>query len=142
MSTHASISTERMVEILRELAAQQERLSTCTPASFDQQVPRLNAAIAHLDEHFFQQPPQKLKKLLQEPMLLKHLMQLAAASLAQLSVQLDSNVQLTKTVATLCNTLERAISGVQERESTVGTPSTPADTANLKLMEDTGKHGI
>lgn len=140
----APASTQRVLQTLQQLTAQQQRLSTDVPY-FTQQAPKVEGATKHLDTHFCDQP-QKLQQLLQtEQQLLRHLLQLATAAIQQLTAQLERNPQaltgtsmpITKTVVALGNTLDKLLPVARCRAD--NEHSAPADVANLQMLCETGR---
>lgn len=107
---HAAIGTHSMLQILRGLAADRQRLSDA--ALFSQQAPRLLAALSELRR---QLKAKKHRQLLQkEPQLMKQLSQLTAVSLEHLSTQLD-NADVCQMVTVGADTLGWLCQLVNER---------------------------
>lgn len=133
------ISTREALKILQQLAQQQQRLAT-DAAYFSSQRPDVQTAVTHFIE-LGNEKPGELKKVLQtEPRLFKWLATVAAAALDQLSAQLDSNIELGRTVMALGVALSMLVSLLRDKRA-LEAPATPAESAHLQVLHDTGKSG-
>lgn len=131
------VSTPGMLQTLRELAQQQERLST-DAAFFKQQADKLRSAATYLEDTFSKKPQQTRKLLQKEPALLQQVLQLVAALFAQMAAQLDDNPAIVVTVAGTVEKLVWLLQFVCRRKPSIDAPCTPADAANLQLARETG----
>lgn len=132
-----TISLQRTKQILAQLSSQQQRLATNT-AFFRQHSSDIHSVAGHLRDHYMAHPV-KCKKLLQrEPQLLKQLAQVLAAALQQLADQRDTEIEVSRAVASLGDVLSWLLTATKVKSSQPIAPSSPADTANLRILRDTG----
>lgn len=133
----ASISSERMHQILADLAAQQQRLATDL-VFFKQHAADLQA----MRQHFINKSESYSQLLQCNPKLLEHLARVTAAALQQLPAQLSEDIEVSKTVALLCQSLNAVLLDIQVRGCQVGIPADPTDTANLRILQGTGERAV
>lgn len=132
-----SISLQRMKQILAQLSAQQQRLGTDL-AYFTANATNIQSMLDRLAIICFNRQ-QECKQLLQrEPQLLQQLVQVTAAVLQQLAAQQSTHVEVCRAAARLCDTLAWMVPMTKGRGDNPADASTPADTANLRMIRDTG----
>lgn len=79
--------------------------------------------------------------LAKAPQLLRQLVAITAAALQQLAAQRASEVKVSQSAAMLIDSLAWLLQWIRARPDTsMYTPSAPADTDNLRLLHYTGVH--
>jgi hypothetical protein len=121
----APISPQRLKQLLAVLCGQHERLATDL-SFFKQQAGAMMQAAVNLHERCNDQSACK-QLLLREPQLLPQQVALTTAALQQLAVQLDKEIDVSRTAGMLADTLGAMLLAVRVRPHNSQTPC-PADT--------------
>jgi hypothetical protein len=138
LSTRKDISYKRMTSILSDMSGQQQRLATILPL-FKQHADSMCSAFGHIIDLCLGKPSSSRQLLEREPQLLKQMAQVAAATLQQLATQGFKDPTVSRTAATICDTLSWLLPFITGRDTEFcDSPSTPADVQRLRLMLDTG----
>lgn len=134
------ISLQRMKQILAQLSSQQQRLAT-DAAFLRQQSGGIHSVVGHLRDHYMSHQAKSKQLLQRDPQLLKQLAQITTAALQQLATQRDTEIEVSRAVAMLGDVLSWLLIATKVKSSQPIAPSSPADTANLCMLRDTGLLG-
>jgi len=132
------ISLQRMKQILAQLSSQQQRLAT-DAAFLRQQSGGIHSVVGHLRDHYMSHQAKSKQLLQRDPQLLKQLAQITTAALQQLATQRDTEIEVSRAVAMLGDVLSWLLIATKVKSSQPIAPSSPADTANLCMLRDTGE---
>jgi hypothetical protein len=115
----------------------QQRKLAADVVYLKQQAALINSAAVHIQQACHEE--QACRQLLaQAPQMLRQLVVITTAVLQQLAVQRDSEVEVSRTAGLLVVSLTQLLPAVRGRPADIHTPAAPADTANLRMMQDTG----
>lgn len=128
----APISPQRLKQLLAVLSGQHDRLATYL-SFFKQQAGAMLQAAVNLHECGNEQLACK-QLLRREPQLLLQQVALTTAALRQLVVQLDKEIEASRTTGMLVHTLGVMLLAVRARPYDSQTPC-PADTAHLTMLQ-------
>jgi hypothetical protein len=135
----APVSLDRWKQIVAQLSVPAQLKKLATDVRFlKQQTGLIHSATGHLQQACSTE--QGCKQLLAKaPQMLRQLVTVTTAVLQQLAKQRDSEVKVSQAAAMLIDSLAWLLQWVRARPDTsIFTPSAPADVANLHMLQDTG----
>jgi hypothetical protein len=139
--TPIPMSFEHLKHTMDELSTSGQQRKLATDVFFlKQQAVLINSAAVHIQQACHDE--QACRQLLaQAPQMLRQLVVITTAVLQQLAVQRDSEVEVSRAAGLLAASLNELLPVIRGRPADIHTPAAPAESANLRMMHDTGGCG-